>query len=328
MNAIIELGIAIILFLQGLGEWLAGPLKLITMTGNEEFYLFFAPAIYWCFDAAIGMRVGLALMVSGITNSILKLAMQGPRPYWVDSRVIPYSYETSFGVPSGHSQNAVVVWGRLAAELRVRWFWAAAIILMILIGFSRMYLGVHFPHDVLLGWAFGALVLWALLALEKPVLAWLNKRPLTEQILYTLAASLAMILVGALIRLALDGWTVPAEWVKLAEAAPGSKAIEPLALSGLVSNAGAFFGLALGGLMIKAQGGFYAGGAAWKRLARFLVGLAGVFLLWFGLGEIFPRGETLIPFILRYLRYGLLGVWITGLAPMLFFRLKLADHTK
>ena len=56
-----------------------------------------------------------------------------------------------------------------------------------------------------------------------------------------------------------------------------------------------------------------------------MIGLLGVMLIWGGLGQIFPDGETFIPLLLRYLRYGLVGLWITALAPWLFMRLRLAE---
>ena len=65
---------------------------------------------------------------------------------------------------------------------------------------------------------------------------------------------------------------------------------DPLALSGLISNAGVFFGLAAGALALNTRGGFATAGLWWKRLLRFPVGLTGVFLLWYGLGAVFPRG--------------------------------------
>jgi membrane-associated phospholipid phosphatase len=325
METILQLGIQFILLLQGLGVWLIGPMRLVTFLGNEEFYLFVAPAIFWCLDMKLGLRLGLYLMVSGSLNTIIKIACHAPRPYWIDTRVKAYATEISFGVPSGHSQHAVVIWGTLAAWLRRRWVWVVALVLIFLIGFSRMYLGVHFPSDVLLGWIIGALLLWILLVCEAPIIAWLKRFQPSQQIIIALGASLLIIFLGVLARLMLGAWSMPEEWVQNAFlAAPTSDPPEPLALSGLISNAAAFFGLAFGGVWIKSRGGFDAGGPALQRLARFLIGLSGVVILWYGLGAIFPRGENLLPYILRYIRYALIGLWITGLAPVLFIRLKLS----
>jgi hypothetical protein len=157
------------------------------------------------------------------------------------------------------------------------------------------------------------------------VYTWLARKPDAEQIAVSFAASIAIVVSGWLARLSLGNWSVPASWSRLAaQAAPGADPIAPLALSGLVSNAGVFFGLAWGAILLKKDGWFDARGKAWQLIVRFLIGIAGVFVLWMGLGAIFPRGETLLPLLLRYARYTLVGMWVAGLAPLLFLRLGLA----
>jgi hypothetical protein len=99
-----------------------------------------------------------------------------------------------------------------------------------------------------------------------------------------------------------------------------------LALSGLVSNAGTFFGLALGGILLNQGGWFNAGGPAIQRLLRYMIGLAGVLAIYLLLGAVFPSGEAVIPYLLRYLRYMLIGLWIAYLAPWLFMRINLAQR--
>jgi hypothetical protein len=264
-------------------------------------------------------------MVSGATNSILKLAFQGPRPYWYDERVVAHTTESSFGVPSGHSQNGVVFWGTIAAWIGRPWAWITAIAIVFLIGLSRMYLGVHFPHDVLVGWAVGALLLWAFTHWEAPALAAIKRRSFVEQILIALAVSLALILIAALVRFSLQGWQVPESWQQLAaQADPDADPIDPLALAGVISNAAVFFGLATGAIILQAGKGFVATGPLWQRAARFLLGIVGVLAIWAGLDAVFPGGESLLAYVLRYLRYSLVGLWISALAPLIFIRLRLA----
>ena len=328
MEAILQLGIQLILFLQSLGEWLVVPLQAISFMGNEEFYLIVAPIIYWCFDTRLGLRVGLALMVSGVFNTAFKFIFHHPRPYWIDTKVHAYSAESSFGAPSGHAQNAVVVWGRLAIGIQRKWFWGVAIAFMFLISLSRIYLGVHFLHDVLLGWLFGALLLWGLIALEKRLEPWLRKLRITELILWSFGASLVLILIGAAsaLYLALTQWTLPPAWVQQAAlAAPDSEPIQPFALEGLISMAGTFFGLALGVILVNLRGGFDTRGKAWQLALRFLVGVAGAVAIRYGLGAIFPGDEALLAYFLRYVRYTLIGAWVTGFAPLLFIQMKLAE---
>jgi membrane-associated phospholipid phosphatase len=312
------------LILQGLGAWLLAPMQFFSFLGTEQFYLFIAPALLWCLDAGLGLRLGLGLMVSASVNSILKLVFHSPRPYWINERVQALAAETSFGIPSGHAQNAVVVWGILAAWIRKTWVWVVAILLMLMIGLSRLYLGVHFLGDVVVGWLVGGLILWAFLRLERPVLARLVQFPVGGQILAALIASLLLIFLGVVARLPLSGWSVPDVWVTLASRAPDAEPLDPLSLSRLVSQAGTFFGLAMGGILLKQLGWFDARGPALQRVLRYLIGLAGVLVLYIGLGPILPRGEALVPYLLRYLFYALIGLWVTLVSPQLFIRLNLA----
>ena len=185
-------------------DWLEAFFRFFTLLGNEEFYLVVAPILFWCVNTTIGIRMGLVLMLSSSLNSILKLSLAYPRPYWVDERVTAYAAETSFGLPSGHAQNAASVWGLLAAFARkpaLKW---ALIALLILIGLSRLYLGVHFATDVLLGWALGGLLVWAVLRLEKPLTAWLSRFSLAM----LLALALPSLVIYFLTVLPLDfaGW--------------------------------------------------------------------------------------------------------------------------
>jgi len=324
MDNVLDLGIAVILFLQSLGDWLIAPMQFFSFLGYEEFFLLIAPGIYWSLNAQLGLRVGLFLMISGNINSFLKLAGLGPRPYWYDARVRALSAETSFGIPSGHAQHAVVVWGTLARHFKRGWAWALAIAIMLLIGVSRLYLGMHFLTDVLAGWLIGAVLLWLFPYLERFALYWIKGKSSGEQGLGILGVSLAMVLIGALLKLNLGDWTFPSEWMNLATKAVPDVLPDPLALSGFLTNSGAFFGLAWGGILIQKQGGYNAEGPLWQRVGRFFVGLVGVLILWNGLGMIFPRGENLIAYALRFIRYGLVGLWVVYLAPLAFYRLRLA----
>ena len=96
-----------------------------------------------------------------------------------------------------------------------------------------------------------------------------------------------------------------------------------------VSAVGPSHGPSSGGSAVTVQGGgFDARGPIGQRAIRFLIGLVGVAILWQGLGLVLPRGETIVPYVLRYLRYGLMGLWVAGVAPYLFIRFGLAERFK
>jgi membrane-associated phospholipid phosphatase len=328
-DLIIEINLPIILWVQSWGSWLAAPMQFFSFLGTEQFFLIATPAIYWCWNARLGLRLGIFLFISVSVNLALKLFIHGPRPYWIDTHVNAMAAESSFGPPSGHAQTAVVYWGTLAAGIARRWAWALAMFIMLMVGLSRIYLGVHFPTDVLAGWVVGGLLLFTLLKLEPRVVAWMARRSPGSQIAAVLIASLGLILLGVIPRLLLSrlsSWELPIEWVEnAARAFPGEEPIDPLALSGIITAAGALFGLASGAIWLKTRGGFDAHGSGGQLILRYLLGLVGILVFWFGLGQVFPGGESLLNLALRFLRYTLVGFWVSGLAPLLFVRLRLAQ---
>jgi membrane-associated phospholipid phosphatase len=324
-NSYSEIGLQWVLFFQSLGDWLILPMQFFSFLGQEEFFLLVMPALIWCVNMALGLRVGFILLLADSLRILLKLAFHTPRPFWVSSQVRALTFESSFGLPSGHANNAAAVWGLLAAHQRHPAALVGIGALIFLIGLSRVFLGVHFPCDVLAGWILGFVVLWAFLRLERPVLAWLSRRNLGMQVLAAFVLTIAFVLTGALIRSGLGDWQMPQEWIQNASAA-SEEFLEtgPLSLSELLSSSGALFGLAAGAIWLVSRGGFDSGGIWHRRLLRYPAGLLGVIVLWYGLGAVLPRGETWLPYALRYLRYFLIGFWISGLAPMLFIQMGLA----
>lgn len=326
MDFLVPFGVNWIIAIQSLGAWLEAPMEFFSFLGTENFFLLILPLIYWCVDANLGIRVGFILLTSAYVNNIFKLMFAGPRPYWVSDKVIPFSAESSFGVPSGHAQNAVGVWGMIAAGVRKPWAWGVAIALAFFIGFSRWYLGVHFPHDVFLGWLLGGILLWAFMQFWNPVEAWIKEKTLGNQVLIALIVSVIFIALGAVSVGRLDGYTFPAEWKDNALRAGELPA--PVSMENPITSAGTLFGLAAGAAWIAARGGYQASGPVAKRALRFVVGLIGVIILWRGLALFLPDNADLISYVLRYIRYALVGFWVSGGAPWLFFRFKLADKPK
>jgi membrane-associated phospholipid phosphatase len=184
MQSLFPIEINFTLFFQALGEWLTPIFKLITNLGNEEFYILIMPLLYWCINSVMGVRAAIMLILSGSIKDFLKIVIHTPRPYWVDTRVKALSSETSFGMPSGHSMDAASIWGILAFSQKRQWVRWIALLVILLIGLSRIYLGVHFLHDVLSGWLVGALLLWGYLAIENKVVKWITPKKLLTQILF------------------------------------------------------------------------------------------------------------------------------------------------
>jgi hypothetical protein len=124
----------------------------------------------------------------------------------------------------------------------------------------------------------------------------------------------------------LNAYVFPADWADNAQRA--GPLPDPVSIEGIFTSAGSFFGLTAGMAWIVSRGGYQTSGSIEKRVLCYVIGLIGIIILWFGLGQIFPRGETLIPLVLRYIRYSLVGFWVMAGAPWLFFHFKLVSPPK
>lgn len=129
----------------------------ISLAGYPTFLILFISFGYFYWSPARFSRVAMMLFISALINTFLKDFFQDPRPaieLMLDPKV-----GTTYGWPSGHSQIAVTLWGLLAYELKNKWITVGAISTIILIAFSRMYLGVHDFGDVLAGLLIGGIIL-------------------------------------------------------------------------------------------------------------------------------------------------------------------------
>ncbi|MBI3158897.1 MAG: phosphatase PAP2 family protein [Chloroflexi bacterium] len=315
-------------FTHWVQSW-AGPyaafFRFFTFLGKADFYILIMPALIWLYDYRLGIRMGVVLLLNGWVNDVFKLLFAAPRPYWADPAVQTYGEaETTFGIPSGHAQLPASIYGLFAVTLRRRWATVAAALLVFLIGFSRVALGLHYALDVLAGWALGLALLAVILKYEAPVIRWLGGMSRARRLALIFAFTLAAALASAALRPELRGFALPAEWAANAAAAHPEEAINPSTLEDTLTYVGALFGLALGVDWLAGRGGYDPRGKPFPMLARFVLGALGALLIWRGLGAVFPGGENLLAYALRYLRYALLGFWIAAGAPWLFMRLGLA----
>jgi len=327
MNAILDRGIDFIAGLQTSAPWLEAPSRFFSLLGTEKFYLFLLPFLYWCVNVRLGLRIGVILSLSDCLNTFFKFLFHQPRPYWLSENVRVIQAEPSYGLPSGHAQHAVAVWGTAAARGKdwLRWLMT---VLIFLIGFSRIALAVHFPTDVLAGWLIGGVILWAFVKWETAVMSWFNRFRLPQKIGLAFAASILLIIIS-LAGLAFVPPVDPSQWkadvARAFSLTLDQAAIRLRATSGAVGVAGTFFGLATGAILIFRRGGFDARGPWAKRALRFISGMIGVIILWLGLTMILPRDASFVSQGLRYVRCALTGFWVAYAAPWVFIKLGLQN---
>ncbi|HSM24902.1 MAG TPA: phosphatase PAP2 family protein [Anaerolineaceae bacterium] len=309
---------------QSIGDWLFIPMRFFSFLGDEEFYLFIMPAIYWCFDSGLGLRLGMLLMISNGVNGIFKYLFQGPRPFWVNDKVIAYIHETSFGVPSGHSQNAVAIWGYFAAIVKKSWLRWLFIAIFVLIGLSRIYLGAHFILDVVIGWLIGGILVFLFIFVEKKysqrIVLWTKGKKIGIAVLF----SLFMLIIPILLVTMNQNWQFSPVYLENVNRVFEGNTPQPFSLDGILTASGAWLGLIVGVVLVsdKIPLGKITSSLN-KKIVRFIIGLIGVMILWAGLRLVFPSDIAFLSEFLRFVRYFLIGIWISGGAPFLFRRLNL-----
>ena len=293
MEFILNWGIDVVLWFQQFSPALDIPFKILTFLGDKEFFLLLMPLVYWCIDRQAGARLFVLLLISACLNEGVKLLADQPRPFNYDPRVLKLVHEDSGGFPSGHTQSAVVVWGYLAWRFKKPFLWLLATFLILAIPVSRIYLGAHFPTDLLGGYAIGILVLFLYLRLDPQFETWFDQRGTGFQL---------GLVVG-----------IPAFLVLFIP--PGN--------DGLLTAVGALMGVAAGMVLERRLVRFCSGGPWLKQAVRYVLGAVVIFMVWFGLRIAFKQIEP--AGIFRVIRYALVGLWGGLGAPWLFVKLKLAE---
>ena len=138
----------------------------ITELGGETAFLVLALIFFWCVDKRRGYYIMAVGFVGTIANQFLKLWFRIPRPWVRDGSFTAVEAAKGdaggYSFPSGHTQTSVGTFGSIAASAKNRIVQVICITLAVLVGFSRMYLGVHTPADVGTSLVIGAVLVFAL----------------------------------------------------------------------------------------------------------------------------------------------------------------------
>jgi membrane-associated phospholipid phosphatase len=184
------------------------PLFVLGGTSLDQFMMFLdyfdKPAFYYfvyivtlfAYDRKCGLRLFFLGLLSTFVLENAKVFFAQPRPYNMEPGIqLLQGY--SYGFPSGAAQGLVVIFGFLALTVRKTWFTWASVLFVLLISFSRVYLALHFPSDVVGGWLIGGLLLfvyrWSLPHIEK----FLSSRSFLFILLLSLLGTIFLSLLAA-----------------------------------------------------------------------------------------------------------------------------------
>jgi membrane-associated phospholipid phosphatase len=274
-----------------------------TWLGYAEFYLIVLPLIYWCIHKEIGAALGYLAMLASWTADAIKYTFNIPRPS--DPRLVIKWPEKTPSFLSGHTVSAVANWGFLAVRFNRPLLWVVAIIAMLGIPLSRMFLGVHFPQDIIGGYVVGFILLIAFLKAEPVVARWAAARPVPVQLVLAVAFPLLLIFIHP---------SVPDAGY------PGAIAVTTMA---------ALTGMGVGLVMERALVNFSVQGPLLQRVLRLVLGLLLVLIIYAGPGLILPAGLPYrLQLLITYVRYGLVGWTMTFFAPWLFVKVGLAQRER
>lgn len=255
---------------------------LFTLLGEEVVFIFAVLYIYWCYNKRLGEAMMLSLYISAALNGIIKDLVKRPRPFVNDDYSVRYlktdglvdtvSLSGSYSFPSGHSMNIAAMTASIAIGEKGKkhgrvWIWIC-IVCTSLVMLSRVYLGVHYPTDTMVGAALGIVIPFLIIRLYDKLY---EKR-------YRL---FVIVFLFSLIALFFE---------------PTADTIKTLGM-----GAGALIGFLIESRFVK----FETKGTAAKKALRLLLGVAVVLGIKSGLKAVFP--DEAVFWALRYFVIGLFG---------------------
>ncbi|SRR5690554_6709583 len=261
--------------------------------GEETFVIAIVLLVFWNINKQKGFTLYVNVLASVFVMGVLKAIVRAPRPFVVleDIAGKRITTATGYSFPSGHTTTAASFYTSLALLLKKRAFSILAALMIVLVGVSRLYLGVHWPNDVFGGLVIGVsisflLYRWSLQLFEDRV------RLIRFCIRYGLIATLTALVIAILLNMEL---------------------IDPVAFNDLMKTVALAGGGLLGFGFEEQMVRYPVESSLWKKIVRYILGM-GVVVAIIASKALFPAS---IAALSSFIRYSLVGLWATLLFPLI-----------
>lgn len=255
--------------------------------GEEYFFFLLIPFIWMVIDRKMAARLALLIFASFYVNALFKELLAQPRPYQLSSSVIQMDPNgDGYGIPSGHAQSSLLVWLWLSSQFNHRNFSRLCYVLIGGIALSRVYLGVHFPTDIMGGWILALIGLWVDRKLNDSIIKLFNRLP-------TSVAGMISIVIPSILLTLFPTLTTSAA---------------------MGCFAGCGLGIVVGVRSFKMR---FDESVNFK-IFRFAVAFLLAMVVYLGLRMIFPHEDSPVYLAFRYIRYFLVFLTLSLFSSWLF----------
>lgn len=264
-----------------------------SIIGEQTFLIMIIIYILWNHSKKKGFALFSSVIIAVLSMGILKAIVRSPRPFQVLDSIKGKRLETATGYsfPSGHTTTGASFYTALALAFRKRSLSILCAILMLLVGLSRLYLGVHWPIDVAGGLLLGITV--SLVGYSRLERLYEHEETCLRFSFWFGIISLA---IGGIIALLLNLNTI--------DEVAFTDIMKTLALAG---------GGYLGFVLEEKKVGYVTEAPMAKKILRYLLGLAGVLII-MALKAVIPESFYALG---SFFRYSLIGLWTTALFPLI-----------
>ena len=280
--------------------------ETITHLGEETFFLIIAILFFWCINKREGYYILLVGLFGTVLNQIAKITFRIERPWIKDPNFTVVgdakNEATGYSFPSGHTQNIAGTFGSVAAyNIKKKWVTVICIAVIVLVAFSRMYLGVHTPYDVFVS----LLIATVMVVAFRPMFA--TEERFNKSFPWLVVAAVALSLFFVIYILLLSG----------------DATLDSENYASALKNACTLLGCILGLLLVyfvDTRWLKFDTGAAWyAQIIKLALGLIGVLVIKSGLSTPLTLlfGNELVA---RVVRYFLLVSFAGAVWPMTFSR--------